>query len=65
MKKIKIEGKLNLNKRSVSKLNNFQMHDIKGGVAGTTNNILSFTAVCTQEINGCKDRQITAGIFCR
>jgi hypothetical protein len=35
MKKIKLEGKLCLNKETVSKLNNAQMEIINGGFGGT------------------------------
>lgn len=68
MKKIKIDGKLNLNKTSISKLNDPQMEGIKGGAETglrcNTVNTLSYGEWCTK-IDGCKiDEIYTKGIFC-
>jgi hypothetical protein len=46
MKKIKLEGKLNLKKETISKLNNQQMNDIQGGLLSIGNN-------CSKK-NSCK-----------
>ncbi len=63
MKKIKLEGKLNLNKETISTLDNNQMEELKGG-ALTRNNTLSLGRRCTQEINGCNINEETQGVFC-
>ena len=45
MKKIKLEGKLNLNKETISKLNNAQMKEIKGDgkIKTSITTIINFT----------------------
>lgn len=55
MKKIKLQGKLNLNKETISKLNDPQMHGVKGGAKEGGNNGLSLGRACTQVNNGCAD----------
>ena len=79
MKKIKLNGKLNLNKETVSRLNDPQMHNFKGGAKETrglkcnTDNGLSFGKLCTHEFfatcnshaAACEtDGKVTQGIFC-
>ncbi len=46
MKKIKLNGKLSLNKETIAKLNDNQMSDVKGGATDTCGN----TTNCTQGI---------------
>ena len=53
MKKIKFEGKLNLNKEVVSRLNDNQMNDMKGGafviaITSIGKNCTSKKIKCTQ-----------------
>jgi len=48
MKKVKFEGKLNLNKETVSKLNDAQMESIKGGYLWTL-----FGPSCRSTCNAC------------
>ena len=62
MKKIKLGGKLNLNKETISKLDQSQMHSVKGGVDGG-NNKWSLGRDCTQDYNGCQWE--TKGLFCQ
>lgn len=54
MKKIKLDGKLKLNKETIAKLNDEQMNGVKGG-------LLSITAGCTKN-NTCV--LYTKGLFC-
>ena len=62
MKKIKFEGKLSLNKETVSKLNQDHMNSIKGGAYGT---ILTTLANCAPKTSptlntcGCTIVEIT------
>ena len=51
MKKIKFEGKLNLNKETVAKLNDKQMDSIKGGKFGSSAN--GGICVCTTSLFNC------------
>lgn len=74
MKKIKLNGKLNLNKETISKLNDPQMRDVKGGAVPTTtydersnkrcdtDNTLSWGEWCTN-VADCEHN--TDGLFCR
>lgn len=75
MKKVKINGKLKLNKEVVSHLNAPQMHGIKGGDISDTacmgektrlrcdgDNTLSWGEYCTNMVE-CE--VITKGLFCR
>ena len=76
MKKIKLNGKLNLNKETISKLNDPQMRDVKGGAdtnskygcktnlnCNTTNSV-SWGHWCTK-VDGCAVDDIeTRGLFC-
>ena len=69
MKKIKLGGKLNLNKETVSKLNDPEMHNVKGGAATglrcDLTNSLSYGEWCTK-VDYCVATEIeTKGIFCR
>lgn len=72
MKKINLNGKLNLNKETVSKLNEPEMDSIKGGYNSV--NALSWGKLCTAAVyascnshaNNCpSETQVTKGIFCR
>ena len=66
MKKIKIEKRLALNKEVISRLNDKQMHDAKGGAADVPkHNTLSLGKKCTQEFHGCESGEISWGLFCR
>lgn len=68
MKKIKIDGKLNLNKETVSKLDGHQMKEIHGGAATglkcKTDNTLSWGQDCTVDRIYCGIDIRTRGIFC-
>lgn len=59
MKKIKLNGKLSLNKETITKLNDDQMNGVKGG------GFMSITAGCTQIQGkcGCKGK-VSKGLFC-
>lgn len=59
MKKIKVEGKLNLNKTTVSKLSNEQMSEIHGGQG-----VLSIGKNCTQPCY-CDIEKWSKSLFCR
>ena len=76
MKKIKIEGKLNLNKETITKLNDEKMSNIKGGeksighricgsnLACNTTNKWSFGKECTLS-DVCNDLDVrTRGFLC-
>ena len=60
MKKIKLEGKLDLNKKTISRLSDPQMNQVKGGAAGFT----SIGRNCTQP-SFCDIEKWTDGLFCR
>lgn len=67
MKKIKIDGKLNLNKQTVSKLNDRQMKQVKGGAQSAivcyTDNLLSLGDKCSVDVDICGPH-VTRGMFC-
>lgn len=58
MKKVKFEGKLSLNKETISKLNENQMNQIKGGWLWTLINCAS--ARCPNSLQTC----VTEGATC-
>ena len=59
MKKIKINGKLKLNKEVISELNKEELNSIQGGrITG------SIGARCTQPAGGCKSAKLTKGWAC-
>ncbi|MCF6297676.1 MAG: class I lanthipeptide [Flavobacteriaceae bacterium] len=59
MKKLKLTGKLSLNKETVARLSDNQMNDVKGG-----RNFLSLGADCTTINDDCGGGRQTNGIFC-
>ena len=59
MKKLKLTGKLSLNKETVARLSDNQMNDAKGGAPG----FLSIGAYCTIPQGGCFTSQ-TRSLFC-
>ena len=62
MKKVKLKGKLDLNKETVSKLNSKEMSDLKGG--GDTKNKYSFGYYCTKQLH-CESSLETVGMKCK
>ena len=60
MKKLKLEGKLNLNKETIAKLNDDQMSDLKGG-----GNILTDRSACNIRIECTKPTPHTLGFECQ
>ena len=60
MKKIKIDQKLNLNKKTISRLSDPQMNQVKGGESGIT----SIGRTCTLPCQ-CDIERMTKGLFCR
>lgn len=67
MKKIKLNGKLHLNKEVVSKLNDREMRNVKGGansaIACYTDNFLSLGDKCSIDVDICGKHE-TRGMFC-
>ena len=64
MKKIKLDGRLSLNKETIATLNDEQMNVLKGGDKDG-NNFLSLGKWCTKTAQTCvgQDKN-TKGIFC-
>ncbi|NEN23804.1 hypothetical protein G3O08_09850 [Cryomorpha ignava] len=59
MKKIKLDTRLNLNKETISTLNDDQLKGVKGG------GFMSIGACCTNmKSGGCNSNNVTRGIFC-
>ena len=58
MKKLKLTGKLSLNKETVARLSDNQMDDARGG-----KNFLSLGKECTQINDDCAGGDYTKGIF--
>ena len=59
MKKVKIKGKLNLDKMTNAKLNNQQTDEVVGGKG-----FLSIGNACTFPVGGCPPKKVTNGIWC-
>ncbi len=57
MKKLKLNGKLNLKKETISELSSEQMTNVKGG-------LLSISKHCTHADKNCKGSAHTDGMFC-
>ena len=59
MEKIKLDGKLKLNKETIAKLNDDQMNGVKGG-------LLSITANCSHPTGTCpyNGKKVSKGLFC-
>jgi hypothetical protein len=69
MKKVNLNGKLSLNKETVSRLNQDQMNTVIGGAKGpglnTGHNFLSLGDFCSKSATGCSaGPKNTRAIFC-
>jgi len=58
MKKMKLNGKLSLNKETIAKLNDDQMNGVKGG------GFLSIGEFCSKTATGCFGEKNTRPLFC-
>ena len=61
MKKVKLNGRLSLNKETIAKLNDNQMNDVRGGKGG---GVLSISRYCSHTATGCFGEKNTAQLFC-
>ena len=61
MKKIKLDGRLSLNKETIATLNEDQMNAVKGGAPG----FMSIGVNCTQATQKCRSQDISRPIFCK
>ncbi|NEN23798.1 hypothetical protein G3O08_09820 [Cryomorpha ignava] len=61
MKKIKLNGRLSLNKETIATLNENQMNAVKGGAPG----FLSIGEFCSRTATGCKSNEISRPLFCK